>query len=82
MSAPGLVMKYFVLKPAGDDVYARASRMAMLKYADALERQRENPELTGQLREWVARENAEAYARSVQSSSTTCAPSEIVEDSQ
>ena len=25
--------KYFVLKPSGDDIYARASRMAMYRYA-------------------------------------------------
>lgn len=29
----GLKMKYFVLKPAGDDAYAKASRAAMNRYA-------------------------------------------------
>jgi len=60
---PGLVMKYFVLKPAGDDMYARASRMAMGKYADVIAQ--ENPELAHQLREWRDQENAESYARSI-----------------
>lgn len=59
----GLVMKYFVLKPAGDDAYAKASRMAMLKYADAIAK--ENPELCIQLRDWADQENAAMYARSV-----------------
>jgi hypothetical protein len=29
----GLLMKYFVLKPDGTDVYAQASRAAMKEYA-------------------------------------------------
>jgi hypothetical protein len=61
---PGLVMKYFVLKPAGDDVYAKASRMAMRKYAEAVAQA--NPELTHQIRDWVDQEHAEAYARSLE----------------
>jgi hypothetical protein len=62
----GLVMRYFVLKPAGDTPYEKASRVAMLKYAEWIIH--ENPELAAELREWVARENAEAYARSVDES--------------
>lgn len=50
----GLVMKYFVLKPKGDDVYASASRGAMRQYAKLI--QLENPELSVQLREWADRE--------------------------
>lgn len=61
----GLVMKYFVLKPAGDDAYAQASRQAMRKYADVIAR--ENPELAFQLRQWTDQENAETYARSLES---------------
>lgn len=57
----GLVMKYFVLKPAGDDVYAKASRMAMRRYADEIES--ENLEMAKQLREWTDQEQAESYAR-------------------
>jgi hypothetical protein len=33
MNMNGLLMKYFVLKPAGDDRYAAASRKAMRAYA-------------------------------------------------
>jgi hypothetical protein len=63
----GLIMKYFVLKPAGDDVYAKASRMAMREYAKAVAR--ENPELKEHLRDWADQEHAESYARSVQDTS-------------
>lgn len=50
----GLVMKYFVLKPHGDDVYAEASRTAMKSYAYAIKR--ENPTLASNLFSWVDRE--------------------------
>ena len=60
---PGLIMKYFVLKPAGDDIYAKASRMAMRKYAEVIAQ--DNPEFTHDIRNWVDQENAEAYARSL-----------------
>jgi hypothetical protein len=63
MITAGLMMKYFVLKPRGDDVYAKASRMAMTKYADAVSKA--NPELAAELREWSEQENAESYARSL-----------------
>ena len=55
---PGLQMKYFVLKPKGDDPYARASRAAMHHYAKFIEQ--ENPELAKELRDWAAIEGAEA----------------------
>lgn len=60
---PGLMTKYFVLKPAGDDIYAKASRMAMRKYADAI--REENPEFAQELDNWAAQETAERYARSL-----------------
>jgi hypothetical protein len=50
----GLIMKYFVLKPAGDDAYAKASRAAMRRYADLIKE--ENSELCSELREWADRE--------------------------
>jgi hypothetical protein len=50
----GLVMKYFVLKPRGDDNYAIASRRALLAYADYIEI--ENHQLAADLRAWVERE--------------------------
>ena len=39
----GLFMKYFVLKPAGNDAYAAASRAAMFRYALFI--REENPEI-------------------------------------
>jgi len=50
----GLEMKYFVLKPRGATPYARASRLAMLLYADEIES--ENAELAEGLRSWVTKE--------------------------
>ena len=50
----GLKMKYFVLKPNGDDRYAEASRKAMIAYS--LHIQNENKELANSLRDWVFNE--------------------------
>lgn len=50
----GLIMKYFVLKPEGDDIYAQSSRRAMRAYAKLI--QVENPELAKELVEWADRE--------------------------
>lgn len=50
----GLVMKYFVLKPKGDDIFARASRNAMRAYAATI--RTENREFANDLSEWVERE--------------------------
>lgn len=47
----GLLMKYFVLKPAGNDMYARASRRAMRSYARFI--REENPVLSDELRAWA-----------------------------
>lgn len=44
-------MKYFVLKPKGDDIYAAASRKAMRVYAKHV--RSENPELADHLAEWA-----------------------------
>jgi hypothetical protein len=52
MSEPkGLLMKYFVLKPRGTDVYAKASRRAMRTYAALIEG--ENPVFARELRAWA-----------------------------
>lgn len=59
----GLMMKYFVLKPQGDDAYASASRGAMVRYAILIKPT--NPELPDELMEWTKQESAEAYARSI-----------------
>jgi hypothetical protein len=53
--ADGLLMKYFVLKPNGDDEYAYASREALRAYADSIEDV--NPLLADDLRSWVRRES-------------------------
>lgn len=47
----GLTMKYFVLKPRGDDSYAKASRAAMRTYAKYI--REENKELCDDLRDWA-----------------------------
>lgn len=49
-----LQMEYFVLKPAGDDIYAQASRIAMYEYASFIKT--DNPELSSDLIDWVKRE--------------------------
>ncbi len=59
MTAPvkqGLLMKYFVLKPAGIDLYAQASRRAMRTYAALIDL--DNPEFAKELREWADAEFA------------------------
>ena len=57
----GLEMKYFVLKPESKsrcDVYASASRLAMIAYADEIED--ENPELAKEIRTWADKEQEAA----------------------
>jgi len=52
----GLVMKYFVLKPKGTDIYAVASRKAMITYAQIISK--ENPQLSDDLILWAGEEAA------------------------
>lgn len=47
----GLKMKHFVLEPTRTDGYGKASRYAMLTYADLIAPK--NPEMAADLREWV-----------------------------
>lgn len=54
----GLLMKYFVLKPKGNDIYAQASRKAMRAYATHI--REANEELSDQLRSWADAEQATA----------------------
>lgn len=54
-----LYMKYFVLKPSGDDKYAIASRQAMYEYSRAIEET--DPELADEVWDWAQRE-ADAMA--------------------
>ena len=56
-----LKMKYFVLKPAGNNPYAKASRIAMRAYAHAIAK--ENDELHIELLNWADREASLVYAR-------------------
>ena len=57
----GLEMKYFILKPAGDSAYAKASVEAMLAYANAIED--ENQELATDLRLWASTEETRRIKR-------------------
>lgn len=50
----GLRMKYFVLKPSGNDIYAKASRKAMRVYAEQI--YPSNKELAEDLRNWADEE--------------------------
>lgn len=53
-----LTNKFYVLKPEGEDVYAKASRTAMLTYAKVI--YDENPQLAQDLVAWVATEELAA----------------------
>ena len=57
----GLMMKYFVLKPGGDDVYARASRAAMMTYAAII--YGDNPTFTQDIEQWVTSAATESHER-------------------
>ena len=54
----GLRMKYFVLKPEGEDIYAEASRKAMRAYAAHIFV--ENPQFANDLKEWAKTESEKA----------------------
>jgi hypothetical protein len=54
----GLEMKYFVLKPKGNNPYAHAARKAMLVYARSIEDH--NQDLATELRAWACREGVTA----------------------
>lgn len=54
MQMAGLQMKYFIVKPQGDDAYAKASRAAMRSYANHI--RDENEALSDDLRAWADRE--------------------------
>jgi hypothetical protein len=55
----GLLMKYFVLKPAGSDIFAAASRKAMRAYA--MHVMEDNPIFAQELRDWADREQIAAH---------------------
>ena len=52
----GLIMKYFVLKPSGDNEYAMASRRAIKMYAKTIEKT--NGKLATELRDWMLKEDS------------------------
>ena len=52
MNKTGLELKYFVLKPKGRTPYHRASKAAILAYANAIENT--NAQLAGELRNWIS----------------------------
>lgn len=49
-------LKYFVLKPRGHDEYARASRQAMMRYAQII--QDVDPTFANEIVEWAQQEQA------------------------
>ena len=53
-----LFMKYFVLKPSGTDIYAMASREAMLAYAGVV--RHEDEALADRIEQWVSIEQWDA----------------------
>ena len=53
MANLGMEMRYFVLKPKGDNVYAQASRVAMQVYADFI--RLEDPQMAEDLYAWLDR---------------------------
>ena len=55
---PELHMKYFVIKPKGTDIYAKASRTAMHAYVRIIKE--ENPKFAEELAAWASSEGAEA----------------------
>jgi hypothetical protein len=57
----GLLMKYFVLKPNGDDAYARAARAAMREYAKHIVT--ENLQLSDELWQWAQDQEAASRVR-------------------
>ncbi len=46
-----LYLKYFVLKPDGAGPHSKASRVAMMAYAESIDK--EDPELADSLRSWT-----------------------------
>lgn len=54
-----LKMKYFVLKPKGNDVYAQASRKALRAYADFIVKY--DSELADSLYKWARDEMNNAF---------------------
>ena len=52
----GLLLRYFVIKPKGNNIYAKASREAMWKYAEVIEST--NLIFADDLKEWALKEES------------------------
>jgi len=65
----GLILKYFIVKPKGNNIYAKASREAMLRYAEVINII--NPVFANDIIEWVHSEQiavvGEIYGEGVKS---------------
>jgi hypothetical protein len=59
-----LQMKYFVLRPKGTDLHAKASRAAMRQYAKVMAE--ENAQLAVEVLAWATREQTAAFPGSVE----------------
>jgi hypothetical protein len=68
----GLYLKYFVLKPNGQDAYAKASRAAMRAYAKEIKQH--DSGMADSLNEWAY--NAETF------NSDTPSPAMLAEDAE
>ncbi len=59
-----LSMKYFVVKPRGEDIYAKSSRTAIHAYAKVIKPT--NPGFAQALIDWASQEGALAYVKEEQ----------------
>lgn len=59
----GLEMKYFVLKPGGNSVWAKASRTAMRVFAAEIEQ--DNPKLAGSIKQWCYEEERKLHTEAL-----------------
>ena len=76
----GLLMKYFVLKPKGNDPYANASRRAMVEYANKI--LPTNPELANDILEWVEAEDSIANLNLIDPEYCSCPMPRLYRDKE
>lgn len=57
----GLIMQYFVLKPGNEGWHGRASRAAILAYAESV--RADNPKMAKQLEDWANAEELRIKAK-------------------
>ena len=63
----GLHLKYFVVKPRGEDIHAAASRRAIHAYAKVIKPT--NPGFAQALTDWASQEGALAYTKEEEAAS-------------